>query len=734
MAAIDYGTGPNTTTGDTIPVALGKLRDRLIAAGFDPGLGDAATIAVAVRRIETALDVAEAAYVPPLPGTPTPTPTPAPVFTVQPSISPASGVAGATFTATDGSANNTTGYTRRWLLNGTSIGTGSTVVPVTAGALSLEVTATGPGGSTIATSAAVTVTSTSTPTPGPGLPKAYLMIARGQSNVVGRGTFDSSIDTNQTNIKQFCDIPSRTSTYRTIRESVFPLYHPEDRISDSNLSPVNIAAKILAGTLPSGDIVLIVPCGWGGTSLLNTASNSAPNAPQWSVGRSLHENLIAQANAAVTAATAAGYTPVVHSIIDIQGEADNTAITGTDYGNALTAAIADMRSRITGGSNARIILGGFLPEKLATLPALQEIEDARKAVAAADSNAAFVRGASGYVLNDGLVVHFNSAGIRVNGRNIGAAAAQISVAPTVTFLADVTRAEGNSGTTAFVFDGRRSTYSGAATVPVTFAAGTTSADDFAGGAFPSGLVLTFADNSDAATVTVNVNGDATTESQESFSLTLAPNSPYILGAKPTATGAINDDDTSGAGQYLDAPFDAANGTALTAYTSPSGHTFTGGMTINNGEIYTTSSGVTLWRANWSPPSKAYRTLAQFNVLSTSASQTIRWRGVDDTNFYWFGNANNSANWAAYKTVNGSVSSLGTITQPSGGMPIGSTPNIEIIHDANDLLTIKVDGFTVFGPVTEATFTAAGFVGGRQSASLSASSGLHVMSISTAAIA
>lgn len=167
MAAIDYGTGPNTTTGDTIPVALGKLRDRLVAAGFDPGLGDAATIAVAVRRIETALDVAEAAYVPPLPGTPTPTPTPAPVFTVQPSISPASGVAGATFTATDGSANNTTGYTRRWLLNGTSIGTGLTVIPVTAGALSLEVTATGPGGSTVATSAAVAVTSGSTPTPTP---------------------------------------------------------------------------------------------------------------------------------------------------------------------------------------------------------------------------------------------------------------------------------------------------------------------------------------------------------------------------------------------------------------------------------------------------------------------------------------------------------------------------------------------------------------------------------------
>lgn len=94
---------------------------------------------------------------------------PAPVFTVQPSISPTSGVAGATFTASDGSASNTTGYTRRWLLGGTSIGTGSTVVPVTAGALSLEVTATGPGGSTVATSAAVTVSAAPTPTPSPTL-------------------------------------------------------------------------------------------------------------------------------------------------------------------------------------------------------------------------------------------------------------------------------------------------------------------------------------------------------------------------------------------------------------------------------------------------------------------------------------------------------------------------------------------------------------------------------------
>jgi hypothetical protein len=83
---------------------------------------------------------------------------PAPVFSVNPSISPSSGTAGSTlFTATDGTASNTTSYTRRWLLNAVSIGTGTTVTPASSGTLILEVTATGSGGSTIANSSSVTV-------------------------------------------------------------------------------------------------------------------------------------------------------------------------------------------------------------------------------------------------------------------------------------------------------------------------------------------------------------------------------------------------------------------------------------------------------------------------------------------------------------------------------------------------------------------------------------------------
>lgn len=87
-----------------------------------------------------------------------PLPTPAPVFTTQPSMSPTSGTAGTTvFTANNGAASNATTYTRRWLLDGAPIGTGSTVTPATAGNLVLEVTATGPGGSAVATSPASVV-------------------------------------------------------------------------------------------------------------------------------------------------------------------------------------------------------------------------------------------------------------------------------------------------------------------------------------------------------------------------------------------------------------------------------------------------------------------------------------------------------------------------------------------------------------------------------------------------
>lgn len=128
MADIDFGTGPGT--GDTVRQALEKLQARIDALATGGGNQ----------------------------------PNPAPVFVVQPSISPTSGQVGTTFTANDGQASNATSYSRRWLLDGTSIGTGTTVVPVVAGSLVLEVTAENVAGMVTATSQAVTVAATPTPT------------------------------------------------------------------------------------------------------------------------------------------------------------------------------------------------------------------------------------------------------------------------------------------------------------------------------------------------------------------------------------------------------------------------------------------------------------------------------------------------------------------------------------------------------------------------------------------
>lgn len=92
----------------------------------------------------------------------------APTFSTTPSISPTSGNVGATYTATDATVSNGSFTRRRWLLSGTLIGSGTTVVPVAAGSLVLENTATGTNGSTIvATSSAVTVAAIATPTPTP---------------------------------------------------------------------------------------------------------------------------------------------------------------------------------------------------------------------------------------------------------------------------------------------------------------------------------------------------------------------------------------------------------------------------------------------------------------------------------------------------------------------------------------------------------------------------------------
>jgi len=72
----------------------------------------------------------------------------APAFTSQPTISPSTGTAGATtYTATPGAVSNGTITSRAWALNGSTISTGLTAAPTSAGTLTYQEFATGTGGS-----------------------------------------------------------------------------------------------------------------------------------------------------------------------------------------------------------------------------------------------------------------------------------------------------------------------------------------------------------------------------------------------------------------------------------------------------------------------------------------------------------------------------------------------------------------------------------------------------------
>ncbi|MEZ4968719.1 MAG: hypothetical protein R2814_03480 [Flavobacteriaceae bacterium] len=109
-------------------------------------------------------------------------------------------------------------------------------------------------------------------------------------------------------------------------------------------------------------------------------------------------------------------------------------------------------------------------------------------------------------------------------------------------VGDVALAEGDAGTTAFVFTASRTgATTSAASATFTVTAGSANAADF-GGAFPSGPV-NFAAGSATANFTVNVSGDTAVEPNETFTVTLsAPSAGYTIGTA-AATGTINNDDS-----------------------------------------------------------------------------------------------------------------------------------------------------------------------------------------------
>lgn len=123
------------------------------------------------------------------------------------------------------------------------------------------------------------------------------------------------------------------------------------------------------------------------------------------------------------------------------------------------------------------------------------------------------------------------------------AALQAGALGTATIADSPTMNEGNAGNTAFIFTVTRTASCAAASVDYAVTgtgANPADAADF-GGAFPAGTV-NFAAGATTTTITVNVSGDSTVETDETFLVTISNPAGVALGATTTDTGTITNDD------------------------------------------------------------------------------------------------------------------------------------------------------------------------------------------------
>ncbi|HEY1600283.1 MAG TPA: cellulose binding domain-containing protein [Pirellulales bacterium] len=142
-------------------------------------------------------------------------------------------------------------------------------------------------------------------------------------------------------------------------------------------------------------------------------------------------------------------------------------------------------------------------------------------------------------------------------------------------VSDVSQAEGNSGTTNFLFN---VTLSAASTAPVTVKYATANGTATAGSDYTATSgTLTFAAGQTTKQVAVPVIGDTTPESNETFSLVLSSPTGATL-TRATATGTILNDDTS-----------PSTGSFHFQLTSDWGSGFSGQITATNSSQQTISN-------------------------------------------------------------------------------------------------------------------------------------------------
>lgn len=183
-------------------------------------------------------------------------------------------------------------------------------------------------------------------------PPIIMLVAAGQSNVVGVNASVGGTDTDQADIYQWNrHTPGITS-------DITPLIHVIEETD--TVSPAVSAAIQMRSDNP-GTKIVIVPVAQSTTSILQSTGLWLSSATPGS-GHSLFENMCTVSNATYTAIQ----SMFPGSSIEVrfhweQGESDTAGPTYSQYLTALTDLINNARTRITGATNAKFVIGSMLP-------------------------------------------------------------------------------------------------------------------------------------------------------------------------------------------------------------------------------------------------------------------------------------------------------------------------------------------------------------------------------------
>lgn len=247
-----------------------------------------------------------------------------------------------------------------------------------------------------------------------------ILLLAGQSNMEGRGLRDG-LEPSDGRVFQFKGAAGFPG-YRTISPDLAPLHHPGSKLPAEDLFGIGEVIGRLYAEI-TGRRVLLVPTACGGTPVVAPPSRWMPGTP----GGDLYENAIAQANRALAAAEAVEPSRFVGTFW-IQGETDGDGgIDGETYRAALTALIAGFRARITGAAASWFVLGGMVPEAIATRPGYAAIDAAHRRVADEVPGVALAEGPAGHTADD---LHYTTSGIRILApRMVAAIPAGLASAP-----------------------------------------------------------------------------------------------------------------------------------------------------------------------------------------------------------------------------------------------------------------------------------------------------------------